>query len=155
PHAIARPQEAVAELAVLTSAPRSAIDARIAMKGRAKLIVDRWCGDAAACTAVRAFASDAARFVGRVGKAPTWGIPKSDTFPSVARTLSNAERDSIGGLAWAIVVTAHGEALPSQLPTRAAFAATAALAADLHALVYDEVVHRIESADGFGAHVIT
>src|SRR5262249_6422430 len=73
----------------------------------------------------------------------------------VAKDLAPAEREAIPGLAWAVVVTAHGPALPDQIPARAAFGATASLAEKLHGVVYDEVLRRIESPHAFAAHAIT
>src|SRR5437867_553231 len=55
PHAIARPKEAVCELAVLTSAPRAELEGLVAPANRAKLVNrDKLCGEQATCAAVRA-----------------------------------------------------------------------------------------------------
>ena len=155
PHSIPRPEHAVAELAVLTSAPRSEIAKMIAPAFRAQLIESKRCGDKATCDAVRAFASDGARLAITVEKASEWGVPTGEALSYVASNMGAADREAIPKLASAIVISAHGTALPDQLPARAAFAITAAIAERLHAVVYDDVLRRIETSDAFAAHAIT
>jgi hypothetical protein len=128
PHPIPRPPHAVAQFAVLTRAPRGAIAQMIAPAARGRLLAEKACGDKGACDAVRAFASDASSLEITVEKASEWGVPAGEALTYVARGMTAAERDGIPALPWAIVVSAHGTALPNQLPARAAFAITAGIA---------------------------
>jgi uncharacterized protein YegJ (DUF2314 family) len=151
--ALERLPEATCELAVLTDRPEAEIAQIANTAAVARLLEIRHCG--ASCDAVKRVLDGHERFEIEVMKAEDYILPPKDSFATIAPGLTPAERASISLRPSAIVVRARGASTVDQLPARAAFAVTAALAEALSGLVYDEVVRRIETSALFAEHVIT
>jgi uncharacterized protein YegJ (DUF2314 family) len=155
-HVFARPTEAVASFAVLTR-----LDAARAKRLGADLIARSLtpaeCGDSAACGAVADALRDSSRFAIDVRDTATWGLPKGEGLAAITRKLTPEEGRSIPELRTVVIVTARAPAGADAIAARTGYAAAATLARTLGAgaLVYDEVVHRIERPTAFAAHAIT
>jgi hypothetical protein len=165
PPPLRRPPTAVAELALLSERPELELDRWRDPANVARLIGPRWCGEAAACDAVRATLEDTERTHIDVMSAWAFRLERIEVA-EVAGGLSTKERRRLEGLVRAagsdggrpanvLIVNVTGPAFPEQLPARTAFAVAGALAERLDAMVYDELVDRVESARGFSAHAIT
>ena len=150
-HRISRQVDAVVELGVLVDKSAKVFtvdDARA-------LIVAKYCGDAATCDAVRAFLAEPTRVEISTVNVADWGLPPRSTLDTLAPGLSPRQRDDVYKRPTIIVVTTRGPAGKMCLPARAGFALTAAIAEKTRGLVYDDVVHRIETAEAFAGHAIT
>ena len=145
--------EATIELAVLAGRPEVDAAKLASAEAIAKLLDVRHCGGA--CDAVKKLMLDHDHFEVEVVKSEDYILPAKDSYPTIAPGLSPSERDSISERATTVVVRSRGVPDIDQLPARAAFAATAALAEALSGFVYDEVVRRIETPAQFAQHTIT
>ncbi len=154
-HAIARPPEANAELGILTDIPRANAIKALSPAALGALVGPAHCGDDATCVAVRTFLTDPARLTVSIVPAADWGLPPRSTLDVLAKGLTPSERDDVFKRPAVVVVTAHGTADNNHLPLRAAFAITAAIAQEVRGIVYDEVLHRIETAAQFSTHAVT
>jgi len=145
--------EATAELAILSD--RSEVDVAKLASGEAiaKLLDVRHCGGT--CDRLKKVLVDHDHFEVEVVKSEDYILPAKDSLLTIGPGLTPSERASIGERATTVVIRARGVADIDQLPARAAFAATAAVAEALSGLVYDEVVRRIETSSQFAQHVIT
>jgi len=151
--ALERLPEATCELVVLTDKPEEQVQQMASVDAVARLLDVRHCG--AACDAVRKVLADKDHFEIEVQKTADYILPPRESWDVVAAGLTPQERKTIGDKPLAVVVKTHGPATIDQLPARAAFATTAALAESLGGFVYDEVVRRIETAPQTAARVIT
>jgi hypothetical protein len=150
---IARPPDAFAELGVLTDKPRAEIERWTAPSEVAKVLGPAHCGDA--CARVREVLADAKRTTLEVVSSGDWVLPPEDTLAFATPSLTDAERATVHRRPWVVAVRVRGAATPDHEVARTGFAATAAIAQQLGALVYDEEVRRIETAAQFTARAIT
>ena len=151
--ALERLGEASVELAVLAGKPEVDVAKLATAEAITKLLDVRHCGGA--CDAVKKLMLDHEHFEVEVLKSEDYILPPKDSYATIAPALTPSERASIGERATTVVIRAHGTATIDQVPARAAFAATAAVAEALSGLVYDEVVRRIETSAQFAQHVVT
>jgi Uncharacterized protein conserved in bacteria (DUF2314) len=145
--------EATVELAVLSDKPEEEVAKLAQVEAIAKLLDIRHCGGA--CDVVKKLMLDHDHFEVEVLKSEDYILPPKDSYPTVAPGLTPSERASIGQRATTVVIRSRGASNAEQLPARAAFAATAAVAEKLSGLVYDEVVRRIETSAQFAEHTVT
>jgi uncharacterized protein YegJ (DUF2314 family) len=155
PVRIKRPAVAVAEFGVFTDRPSAELELLTQPKNALALLTPAHCGDAATCDAVRAFLGEPDALRIEATPAQNWRLPNKSELPRVASTLSSGERDKLIAMPRSLHVTVRGAALPNQLPARAGFALTAALASKVSGFVYDQVVDRVERPAEFAKHVIT
>lgn len=153
PGTLDRLAEAIVELAVLSDKPEVEVATLASVQAIAKLLDVRHCGGA--CDAVKKLMLDHDHFEVEVLKSEDYILPAKESFPTIAPGLTPSERASIGQRATTVVIRSRGTVGIDQLPARAAFAATSAVAEALSGLVYDEVVRRIETSAQFGQHTIT
>jgi hypothetical protein len=165
PRPLRKPPKAVAELALLSERPENELERWSDVQSLGRLLGPRWCGDEATCAAVRAVLEDPERT--RVDVMSAWDYRLERVHPAeVATGLSTKDRARLealvrastkdaGRTASVLVVDVTGAAMPQELPARTAFAVAGALAERLDALVYDELVDRVELPRGFAAHAIT
>ncbi len=153
PGALERLGEAIVELAILSDKPEVEVAKLATGEAISRLLDVRHCGGT--CDRLKKVLVDHDHFEVEVLKSADYILPAKDSFPTIAPGLTPRERASISERATTVVVRARGVADIDQLPARAAFAATAAIAEALSGLVYDEVVRRIETASQFAQHVIT
>lgn len=152
PSPITYPPQAVAEFGVMAEAPKAELEALATPAAVAKLLEARHCGDRATCDVVRAYILAEGNLHLEVVPATNWMMPRDLT--KATPTLSKAERESLTKRT-IISVRALGPAFPEQMPARAAYAATAALAEKTHGLVFDQKTDRIERARTFLPRAIT
>lgn len=153
PNALERLGEATVELAILSDRPELEVAKLATGEAISRLLDVRHCGGT--CDRLKKVLVDHDHFEVEVLKSEDYILPAKDSFPTIAPGLTPRERASISERATTIVIRARGVADIEQLPARAAFAATAAVAEALSGLVYDEVVRRIETPAQFAQHVIT
>ena len=153
PGALERLGEATVELAILSEKPEVEVAKLATGEAIAKLLDVEHCGGT--CDRLKKVLVDHDHFEVEVLKSEDYILPAKDSFPTIAPGLTPSERRSISERATTVVIRARGVADIDQLPARAAFAATAAVAEALSGLVYDEVVRRIETPAQFLQHVIT
>ncbi|CAN5870851.1 hypothetical protein BH11MYX4_BH11MYX4_42510 [soil metagenome] len=151
--ALERLGEATVELAVLSDKPEVEVAKLATAEAIARLLDVRHCGGA--CDRLKKLMVDHDHFEVEVLKSEDYILPAKESFPTIAPGLTPSERASISERATTIVIRTRGVADIDQLPARAAFAATAAVAEALSGLVYDEVVRRIETSSQFAQHVVT
>jgi uncharacterized protein YegJ (DUF2314 family) len=137
---------------VLTDKPRADLDRYTDANEVAKLLAPKHCGEA--CPLVRDYLRDETKSTLEIVSAGDWVLPPPDTLPYATRALTEAERETVYKRPWIVAVRIRGPATRDQLPARTGFAAAAAIAEDLGALVYDEEVRRIETARDFAARAI-
>ncbi len=145
--------EASCELAVLTDKPEIDVAKLAHAETVAKLLDSRHCGGT--CDALRKFIVDHDHFEIEVMKSEDYILPPKDSYETIGAGLTTAERASIAQRGATVVIRTRGSSTIDQLPARACFAATAAVAESLGGLVYDEVVRRIESTSQITQKVIT
>lgn len=145
--------EASCELAVLTDKPEIDVAKLAHAETVAKLLDSRHCGGT--CDALRKFIVDHDHFEIEVMKSEDYILPPKDSYETIGAGLTTAERASIAHRGATVVIRTRGSSTIDQLPARACFAATAAVAESLGGLVYDEVVRRIESTSQLTQKVIT
>lgn len=146
-----RPPRASAEFAVLTDRPSDVVRRLTTATEIQKHLDARYCGPA--CDAVNQLMLDADAFEIDIRETDDLLLPK-DALDVLAPKLTPGERDSIDRRKTAVVIRTRGPFTSEQLPARAAFAATAALAAAFDGLVYDEACRRIETATDFARRTI-
>jgi uncharacterized protein YegJ (DUF2314 family) len=151
--ALERLAEASAELAVLSDKAEVEVAKLASAREIAKLLDTRHCGGA--CDAVKQLMLDHDHFEVEVLKSEDYILPAKESYATIAPGLTPSERASIDRRATTVVIRSRGTADIEQLPARAAFAATAAVAEALSGLVYDEVVRRIETSTEFAQHTVT
>jgi hypothetical protein len=146
-----RPPNATAELGVLTDRPEAELAPLLDREALAASLTPALCGDPPACDAVRATLRDEHATTLRVVDASSWDLARADLDAS-ARGLTGAERARVAKAPRVVVVHVATPASPKALAVRAAFAATAALAAATGGAVWDQLLSRIESARDFAKH---
>ncbi len=144
-----RPSMAVVEMGILTDRPKADLDALIEPKAAVALLQSQHCGAAATCAAVKAFLLADGHMRVEVLPIKAWNRPVESDLPRVAPTLSAADRARVMKVPYVVRVLVSGPPQPSQLPARAGFALTAALAEKMHGLVHDQVTDRLESPAEF------
>ena len=145
--------EASVELAVLSDKPEVDVAKFATGEAIAKLLDVRHCGGA--CDAVKKRMLDHEHFEVEVLRSEDYILPPKDSYATIGPGLTLSERASIDQRATTVVIRSRGPVTIEQLPARAAFAATAAVAEALSGLVYDEVVRRIETSAQFAQHIVT
>jgi len=148
-----QPPGAQVEFAVITDRTEEELSPMLDAKALGKLLEARHCGQE--CPQVKTYLEDEEHFDTEVVRAEDWTLPPEDSMGLVARGLSAEERVLARKWQNVVVVRAHGHAGIEQWPARAGFAVTAALAESIKGFVYDEVLRRIETANGFAAHAVT
>lgn len=148
-----RAKSADIELALLSDKDEVEIAQLASPETVIKLLGSRYCGTA--CELVKQHVRNHELFDIDVTKSEDYILPPPESYSTIAPGLTPFERASIARRSMTVVVRSHGSVTIDQLPARAAFAVTAAIADALSALVYDEVTRRIESASTFAKHVIT
>ncbi|HEX8796187.1 MAG TPA: DUF2314 domain-containing protein [Polyangiaceae bacterium] len=150
-----RPANSLAEFGVLTDKPLPDLDDlcddRTAI---ANLVRGRHCGDDAACAAVRDTFLDTQATVLQAAEASDWNLSRANVDAG-ARGLTAAQRARIKKLPNVVVVHVATGTGARQLALRTAIAITAALAEKLDGIVWDQLLERFESPQGFAAHAIT
>ncbi len=141
------------ELAILTDKPEEKVKEATTADAIGKRLDVRWCGPA--CDAVKKALADKEQVEIEVGKTDDYILPPADSFPTVAATLTAAERATIAKRTVTVTVRTKGPATIDQLPARACFAAAAIAADQLFGLVYDETLRRIVTAREMTAMAIT
>jgi hypothetical protein len=154
PLPVRRPAASVVELGVLTDRPEDALQTGIERTSLAARVTPDLCGDPAACDAVRATLRDESRTTLQVLDASTWSLEGADLDAS-AGALSPAEKASVKKLPRVVVVHVTAPTGQDQRALRAAFAATAVVAREVHGVVWDQLLARFEDARVFASHAVT
>lgn len=152
---VSAPLESDCELAVVTDLDPAKLVERIKPKAIAASLTAADCGKEAECNDVRALIVERRRFTAEVVPVENWILPPRESADVVAPALSSTELDRLYAMPKVIVLHARAPSDRRHLPVRAGFAAASALAKQLNGFVYDEVLHRIESAEAFSKHAVT
>ncbi len=150
---VPRPPQALAEFGILSERPIAELLKLLDRRTLAGMLDGPVCGDDETCAAVRRFVVEGEGVHLEVVPAKNWKFPVD--LAHAASSLLPAERDGIKKYTSLVVVATSGQALPEQLPVRAAFALTAVLARRIDGLVFDQLLDRIERPLHFASRVIT
>jgi hypothetical protein len=149
-----RPPSSVMEVGVLTDRSEADLQLLLARDVIGTLVDSAFCGDEAACDAVRATIRDEHTTSLTVVDASVWGLDKVDVDAS-ARGLTAAQMASVKRFPRVVAVRVATATGPKQLALRAATAAAAAIAQRTGGIVWDQLLGRMETASAFARHVVT
>jgi hypothetical protein len=149
-----RPPSSIMEVGVLTDRTEGDLQLLLARDVLAMLVESPFCGDEAACTAVRATLRDEHATSLTVLDASVWGLDKADVDAS-ARGLTAAQAANVKKLPRVVAVRVATATGPKQLALRTATATAAAIAQRTNGIVWDQLLGRMETASAFAKHVVT
>lgn len=153
--ALKRPANSLAEFGVLTDKKLPDLDDlcddRTAI---ANMVRARHCGDDDACAAIRDTLIDPQATVFQAAEASDWNLSHANVDAG-ARGLTAAQRARIKTLPNVVVVHVSTATGSKQLALRTAIAVSAALAEKLDGIVWDQLLERFETPQGFTAHAVT
>jgi len=149
-----RPPSSIAEVGVLTDRSEADLQLLLARDVIATLVEPAFCGDDAACTAVRATLRDEHATSLTVLDSSVWSLDKADVDAS-ARGLTAAQVASVKKLPRVVAVRVATATGPRQLALRTCLAAAAVIAQRTGGIVWDQLLGRMETPAAFAKHVVT